>query len=483
MKRIVFFILIFVCIAAYAHAKTLYVNNTIGNDTTTYADNSASTPWVTIGRAAWGSTSRLSPNSSQAARAGDRVLIAAGTYSAAGTNDRRTPAFNPVNSGTSGNPITFEAVGTVTLTLISSRGPVIGACEVNYITWKGFTIDEANATSAADTGPVVLWSTTGSSIENCIIDGNGNPGYGDNHNGIRLEDAFLCTIKNNRIYDVTTSGVSTQNGAGIMTYYSGGILIENNEISGCGTGVFFKANTTPTNPDGYGNRSWNTVNKNYIHDCSNGITLHRTRQTDQLQRITQNILQNNTEAIKIWSFGDAESDPNNVKVVNNTIVDSLYAFWVSKLITNPTNNIFWNNIVYKRSSTGSPVLISWAENNYNSIARANANFEHNLYFNSSNQVSGESVASLSLTTWKATHGQDSVSPAAITNDPLFVSYGSGNFKLQNSSPALTLGVDILDLDRDGSTTDRIPAGAYITGTEIIGRNMTVQPPELRIVPR
>jgi hypothetical protein len=485
-KGIVVFILTFICIATYAHAKTLYVNPAIGNDTTAYAVNSANSPWATIGRAAWGSASRVSPNSSQAAQAGDRVLIAAGTYAVAGTGSRYTPAYNPVNSGTSGNPITFEAVGIVTLTLSSSRGPVIGAYNVNYITWKGFTIDEATAPSTPDTGPAVLWSTTGSSIENCIIDGNGNPGYGDNHNGIRLEGAYLCTVKNNRIYDVTTSVVSTQNGAGIMTYYSGGILIENNEISGCGTGVFLKANTTPTYPDANGLRSWNTISKNYIHDCSTGITLHRTHQTDQLQKITQNILQNingDFGAIKVWSFGDAESDPNNVKVVNNTIVDSLYAFWLSDLIANTTNNIFWNNIVYKSSSTGSIVRINHAEASYNGIAPANADFEHNLYYNSPYQATGEAVASLSLATWKATYGQDSSSPAAITNNPLFVSYATNNFKLQAGSPALILGIDILDLDRDGATNDTIPAGAYITGNEIIGRTVALEAPALRIVPR
>jgi hypothetical protein len=30
-------------------------------------------------------------------------------------------------------------------------------------------------------------------------------------------------------------------------------------------------------------------------------------------------------------------------------------------------------------------------------------------------------------------------------------------------------VDILDLNHNGSTTDIIPAGAYVSGTEVIGR--------------
>ena len=66
----VFFLLFPFC----AEAKTLYVAQTTGNDSVTYAENSSARPWATLGRAAWGSTNRSSPNASQAAQAGDTVL-------------------------------------------------------------------------------------------------------------------------------------------------------------------------------------------------------------------------------------------------------------------------------------------------------------------------------------------------------------------------------------------------------------------------
>jgi hypothetical protein len=37
-----------------------------------------------------------------------------------------------------------------------------------------------------------------------------------------------------------------------------------------------------------------------------------------------------------------------------------------------------------------------------------------------------------------------------------------------ASAALTVGIDILDLDGDGSTTDPIPAGAFVTNAEVVG---------------
>jgi hypothetical protein len=61
--------------------RTLYVNSATGNDAVSYLQNSEATPWRTIGRAAWGSANRSTPNQAEAARAGDTVLIASGTYS------------------------------------------------------------------------------------------------------------------------------------------------------------------------------------------------------------------------------------------------------------------------------------------------------------------------------------------------------------------------------------------------------------------
>ena len=71
---------ILLLLSASIDAKTLYVNGTTGNDATTYESNSASTPWKSIARAAWGSTNYTSPNASQAAKPGDVVLISAGIY-------------------------------------------------------------------------------------------------------------------------------------------------------------------------------------------------------------------------------------------------------------------------------------------------------------------------------------------------------------------------------------------------------------------
>ena len=57
--------------------------------------------------------------------------------------------------------------------------------------------------------------------------------------------------------------------------------------------------------------------------------------------------------------------------------------------------------------------------------------------------------------------------------PLYAGPGAGvvpsDFKLRSNSPLINAGLDVLDLNKNGSTSDRITIGAYITGNEIIGR--------------
>jgi hypothetical protein len=52
---------------------------------------------------------------------------------------------------------------------------------------------------------------------------------------------------------------------------------------------------------------------------------------------------------------------------------------------------------------------------------------------------------------------------------LFVNAAQQDFRLQATSPARSLGIDVFDLNGNGSTSDTVPAGAYVRGNEIIGR--------------
>ena len=233
-------------IAGTAGAKTLYVDAATGNDATTYESNSATSPWRTIGRAAWGSTSFPSPNASQAAKAGDVVQIAAGIYWETGdpSGGRFTTSLNPINNGTASAPITFRGVGMVYVRMRAGyRGGMIGCTGRSYIIWDNLQIDDYYGGSTSDTGPVVF----SGDARHCQIinsDIKGHPGsyyhgystFGGNYRGISLEPAHNIVIRNNRIHGFRGG----QNECGVMAYDSNDNIIENNEIVDNGCGVFIK---------------------------------------------------------------------------------------------------------------------------------------------------------------------------------------------------------------------------------------------------
>jgi hypothetical protein len=89
-------------------------------------------------------------------------------------------------------------------------------------------------------------------------------------------------------------------------------------------------------------------------------------------------------------------------------------------------------------------------------------FDWNFY-----GISGEFYQDFaSWNSWQSRFGQDANSIYNI--DPLFVDASGGDFRLQPTSSARDAGRDVLDLDGDGDTTDPINAGAFVTGTEVIG---------------
>ncbi len=450
-----------------AEAKTLYINGATGNDAVSYATNSDSTPWRSIGRAAWGSTVRSAPNPSEAAQAGDTVRVAAGTYSTAGTDSRYDPAYNPANSGTAGNPITFQAEGTVVLRLSSSSGTVIGAYQRNYITWRGFSIDEANARSHPDTGSVTFWFSEGSSAEDLILDGNGDAGFGDNHPGIRIENSLSITIRNNLIRNYRTSGVNSVNGAGIQVYNSKGLTIEHNEIHNSGSGIFLKAigfSGKQSDPAKYSDRQ-DVIRYNLIHNVAYGLVHHRHWHTAPTVYAlwSQNIVRKaSIGGIVLWGFpGDG---PNNGRFINNTVYESQDGFYLlgSRLSKN-ANVLSMNNLIV---SSTHHALFNEPPNGVESWDIDRLTLDRNWYYGY--DAFAHDGKKWNLNSFRNTYpGQESNSVDGT--DPEFINLTACDLRLRPESPARTGGRAIHGVGGSDNTT--IPVGAYITGNETIGRQI------------
>lgn len=441
----VIFALAFAFAAGTASAKELYVNAASGDDNVTYAGNSASTPWRTLGRAVWGSTSRNNPNTSQAARAGDTVLVSAGTYNTnAATNSRNDPIYNPANSGSSGSPITFRAVGTVHLQSSNSSGtqPIIGTLGRSHIVWDGFTVNEATVPTRRDTGPVTVWSSNNVTLQNLHVIGRVQ-NWGDNHNGIRLEDSSNVTVRNTRV-----EGFYESHGGGITTYRCRDLLLEHNEIDDAEDGIFIKgANDGPV-----------TIRYNLVSNTKNGIMFGGIGLSGSMSYVYQNLITGSALGGIIF-IGYDNLTPAHVTVANNTIHGASPSADGGGILLRPgydgyQNLIFKNNIVTS-SAAG---VTAWG----NELSATT--FTHNNYYSNS-RVAWIGYQDYSMSAWRSTFGKDNVGSSTVNPQ-----YRSGSdFRLASNSPLLTAGVDVLDLDRDGSTSDSIAMGAYITGNEVMGR--------------
>lgn len=441
-------------------AKTLYVDGASGSDGVSYAENSASRPWKTIGRAAWGSTSRAAPNPSEAARAGDIVRIAAGTYATAGTDQRFLPAYNPANSGQPGRPIRFEADGAAHLTFASGAGPMIGAEGKDYIEWSGFHIAEAMAPSVPDTGPVLIARSTGGGVENCTLVGNPNwaSRIGDNYDGIRIHGAQGQRIANNRFIGYG-GDTGDENHNGIETYFAADLVIEHNEFENNGSGIYLKGNNPRAPTVGRF-----TIRYNYFTNNNEAIRVMLAPSTaDQPNLIAQNVFYRNRIAVNIQVFDRGPADPRHAKVVNNVFVENMAALYVGGSGGLPENagHVFANNIV----SGGERAVYSYHP--LQTLAtKPMLVVEHNLYHRVETHALIESREH-DLGSWRRATSQDSADPLSVRADPLFVDAAKRDFRLKPSSPAAALGRARFGVGGPEGTP--IPAGAYITGSEMIGR--------------
>lgn len=445
--------------------RVLYVDASAGDDARTYAENSPTRPWATIGRAAWGSTRREVPNPDEAAQQGDTVLVRAGTYETAGTGDRWAVAYNPANSGTENAPIVFQGEGLVVLTLNSGRGPLIGSNRRDHVTWRNFTIHEENAPRTPDTGSVVVWGATGVVLERLVLDGNGSPGDGDNHPGIRLEYAVNTVVRDSRISNYHINA-NPGNGVGIQVYFSGPLLFEHNEIFNCGAGIALKA-PFDKHVDAI------TVRHNLIYDVQDGIIVHRSpARPDAPSRIYQNVIRDTIQAgVRLLGF-DQPTGPRNAKIVNNTFFRVGYALAINGgPLVDDAGHVFWNNVI---STTHHAAVYTEIATAPNITPKSRFSSEHNVFHDVGVFANVQDSGRLSLADWRRVLGHDELPPLTTTADPRFVDASDGDFRLQAHSPARVLGVDVLDLNDDGSVTDLIPAGAFITGDETVGPTTSVR---------
>lgn len=413
-----------------------------------------------------------------AGAAGDVICVIPGTYTGSTTGDRFVPSWKISASGTSGSPIKVVAKYAAAIygsnlsemrsgtTTDGAGNPAFGVNGYDYQEWIGFYVDEANSATHADTGPAVLTGTTGSKIMLAHIAGKTTYTPGDNHNGIRIEGTYGVTVSDNKVHGFYCSVVNPINGAGIETYKNGNLTIRNNTVYDSGAGIQLKADgddaaSSGDTPDAY--KGWFLVTQNYVHDVLKAGIVAGRSYSGYDRQITQNILHvvNNVDdgaPLTTWSY--APDQPRRLKIQNNTLYGSGSS--VSGVFLNgqlEASNQFYNNIVVG-------VYRGVYSEGMTSFTTSLWEAEHNCYYGYG--TFGTLMASnISLASYQSTYSMDSVSPSAVSSDPLFTNVGTLDFHLQAGSPCRNVGRDLLNLSGLGAGAT-INAGAYITGSETIG---------------
>jgi hypothetical protein len=454
---------------------TLYVNGSTGNDSVSKANNSPSTPWRTIGRAAWGGTNRAAPNASEAAASGNTVMVAGGTYSTTvAVGNRWSVVYNPANSGTSANPITFTCSGQCVLGAPNADAPIIGADARNYIKWYadiaqgnswmitayGRQSGSATATqvnTAPDTGPVVCHAATGCWIEGAQIDGGLQTDYTDNWNAVRVENCTSCVIRNNSMRNFRNMD-NTSNGTAVTLYGSASSVVEHNYVTNVGSAIMIK--------DSGSSMPQNNLRVRFNRFDGADRCFGSSTTSEARNYIYQNLCMN--AQLGLYVTGGGLSDD---WIFNNTFYN-LRDAGVYLASNNGSGGRFWNNIILNADRMIMPASTPMP-------AEQVIDLEHNLYQTYSLFYSGSDGTRTFAAYRTAYPMHDQSAPASVNSNPLFVNPAAGDFRLctgagapasgcTGASPAISLGVDLFDLDGDLNTTETLRSGAYLNNTEEIG---------------
>lgn len=419
--------------SASVKADIYYVDQSHSNSSDSWKsnENDEGHPWKTIEHA------------THQVVAGDTVLVKSGTYTPPGTGDREEPALEPVNSGTAGNYITFQAYSGDTVTIQCDESSkscpfVIGGVSRSYIMWDGLTVD-TSASSTRGGAAIIGGSSAYVTIQNCDFIGH-VCAQQDQHDGIALQ-ADDITIKNTKVHGWKAAG---SNGGGIKLFNCTDTLIENCELYDNRRGVGDKEEGVNT-----------TIRYCLFHDNTNEAIMIMSQDglSGSGARIHNNIFYDNGADYCIKNNVSGSEMLDDFSFYNNTMVDSGGVRHLQD-----TNFQFWNNIIYD-SGTMLNLMGQYgypAYSDYNCFYTGQT-FTVYEYYNERTYTS--------LSSWQSGEGFDTHS---IHQDPLFVNYGSKDFHLQEQSLCTSTGIDRQDYDKDGNKTERINMGCYITGNEIIG---------------
>jgi hypothetical protein len=276
------------------------------------------------------------------------------------------------------------------------------------------------------------------------IDGSPQVDYTDNWNGVRVENCVSCEVRNNDIRNFQNATLGT-NGTAVTLYGSPNAIVEYNFATNMATGLMFK-DTGSTLPQ-------SNIRVRYNKFDGVGSCIRFTVTAENRNYVHNNLCLNSGTGLNVTGGG-----LSNDWIFNNTYYNLSSTGLMPS--ANGAGGRFWNNIIYRSDR------IVYVDGTM--PADSVIDLEHNVYFQYRQFYYGYD-SSRSFELFKSTFpSHDSAAPASFDGDPQFMNVAGGDFRLSAGSPAMNRGIDLLDLDADGSSGDLINAGAYVTGNEVIG---------------
>jgi len=386
------------------------------------------------------------------AQAGDTIYFLDGTYSVEpnhGNPDWRRPAWQPVNSGTENNPITFKALNekqaqlTRTISVGSEGAKMVGTYQQDGIIWDGFIIKVVDENGDVQNALNKMISTSYSAIKNCeIYGGPQSEGGANNIEGLRADFSVGSSVENCIFHGFIETSHS-HNTSALKTYEADDFTIKNCEFYNNTVGIYLK---------GYPHKTA-TIKNNFFHD-NNGYGLLFTVGTiepsdgDDPANENISIINNIFLGDRIRIDHNTGGKMNDCIVRNNTFYNAGYKWCAADA---GRGHKIYNNIFY--SDRG---LSSYGTGKYLSACDHNRlDFEHPILLR---HYEDNEASYSTLTAWQSSDElSDGSNPGtgSITGDPLFLnSSGKMNqisdFKLSVDSPCRGKGRNGSDMGADVS---------------------------------
>ncbi len=412
---------------SFASAADYYVdqNNPQASDSNSGTE---ALPWQTLTKAA------------NTVVAGDTVYVKAGRYT--DTTGTWEKAFNPVNSGTASNPITFKSHTQGTAVLVSNgNGSVaIGIFERSYIVIDGFKAEGTMAIYTSDHITIqnseVIYGSAGFSCQTCDKSLNW---------GIVVQGGSYCLVYNNYVHNMLNSGNTTHNTAAIMQQANSSYNIFMNNLADAGNGTVFSAYGQKG-----GNINYNVWKNNIATNCTVGF--YGMGSTDETKYSTFNEYFNNIVTNCTSAF-EQHHNSQDWSIYNNTAYNVTNflsgGYYMESSNHDNVRNKVWNNLVYSAQNAFFREIstVTWSRflsyADYNNFCSTQYLFYWNYGSSKTSDFTATQYGGVTFTNM-------------TTVDPKFVNLSAGDYHLQSTSPLKGKGKNGEDI------------GAYSAGNECIG---------------